>query len=130
MKFRPMTSSTRQQARWTRPAIALVAIVVTVGFVATSACNAEAGPGKHEALQRTGSDTQQATSKVRTPPWPTAKNTGAQGRLREVPGRTITTDGAVMRNVHVTGQVTIRADDVTLENVYVKTNSYYGVLVW
>ncbi|QIX27856.1 hypothetical protein ncot_15605 [Nocardioides sp. JQ2195] len=62
--------------------------------------------------------------------WPTKETSGAHGTLRSIQGRTITRDGAVLRNVRVNGQLTIMADDVVLDNVYVKTSSAYGVLVY
>ena len=62
--------------------------------------------------------------------WPNARNTGAHGDLREISGRDIRTDDFVLKNVYVNGQLTIHSDNVTLENVHVKTDSYYGILLW
>jgi hypothetical protein len=62
--------------------------------------------------------------------WPNAQNTGAKGTLEPISGRTITADGTTLENVMVNGQLTIKADNVTLRNVHVKTDSYYGVLTY
>ena len=62
--------------------------------------------------------------------WPNADNTGATGNLTTISGRTITTNGTTLENVMVKGQLTIKADNVTLRNVHVKTDSYYGVLTY
>lgn len=72
----------------------------------------------------------EASAEVARRPWPNAKNTGAHGELREISSRTISNDGAVLKNVRVTGQLTIRGDNVSLENVYVRTDGDYGILVW
>jgi len=45
-------------------------------------------------------------------------------------GRTIVRDGAVIANRLITGQLTIKADDVTLRNVVVRSGGYYGVLTY
>jgi hypothetical protein len=61
--------------------------------------------------------------------FPRIRTTGAHGRLRAMSGRTVTRRGVVIANRVVTGQLTIKADDVTLRNVVVRTNDTYGVLV-
>jgi hypothetical protein len=61
--------------------------------------------------------------------WPRPRTTGPRGDLRSVDGHTITRDGAVLENVEVQGTLTIRADDVTIRNVRVNADSYYGILV-
>lgn len=63
--------------------------------------------------------------------WPNAETTGASGHLRTRDGDVeVTEDGTTLRNLRIRGQVTIRADDVTVENVRVETDSIYGILVW
>jgi hypothetical protein len=62
--------------------------------------------------------------------WPSAGNTGPSGRLRSIHGLTIRRDGTVLKNVHVSGQVRIEADHVTLRNVRITSRDYYGVLVY
>lgn len=74
--------------------------------------------------------TSERSPRKRPGPWPTARNTGAHGHLRTISGRTIRTDGAVLRDVRVRGRITIEADHVTLDNVYIDTDDYYGILVW
>jgi hypothetical protein len=74
-----------------------------------------------------------SSAKLSTSPpsgWPNAQNTGATGSLTTVAGQTITTDGTTLANVMVNGQLTIKADDVTLRNVHVKTTGAYGVLTY
>jgi hypothetical protein len=109
----------------------LVLSVLAAGLVATTSCDSARGSGEPAAASP--ADPQAALRAAPTPRtsrWPRARNTGAHGTLRVIQGRTINNDGAVLRNVRVNGQITIKADDVTLDNVYVKTDSYYGVLVW
>ena len=62
--------------------------------------------------------------------FPRVRTTGARGHLRPMTGRTIVRDGAVIANRLITGQLTIKADDVTLRNVVVRSGGYYGVLTY
>lgn len=62
--------------------------------------------------------------------WPSPTTTGASGDLRRIKGRTVSRDGAVLKDLSVRGTLTIRADNVTLRNVLVRADSYYGILVY
>jgi hypothetical protein len=72
-----------------------------------------------------------ATSTTTTPPanwWPDSSNTGAKGTLTKQTGDvTITTNGTTLADVEIAGQVTVRADNVTLRNVKVNSLAYWGV---
>ncbi|MDB4278391.1 right-handed parallel beta-helix repeat-containing protein [Deltaproteobacteria bacterium] len=62
-------------------------------------------------------------------PW--AHNTGPSnpGALASSGSMTITTDGAVLQNLDITGPVTIDADDVILRNFRINTSSSYGIKI-
>lgn len=72
-----------------------------------------------------------ATERARVPRgFPRARTTGARGDLRTIGSRTITRNGAVLKNVRVLGQLTIEARNVRIHNVRVETGASYGILVW
>ena len=98
---------------------------VTVGLATISAMHG--GPAA-SAQSASASSRVSATSPI-PEGWPTRRSTGPRGELRSVAGHTITEDGTVLEDVVVQGTLTIRADDVTLRNVRVNADSYYGVLV-
>jgi hypothetical protein len=78
-----------------------------------------------------GSGSPAATKRSVRRGWPTARNTGAKGHLRTRHGAvTITRDGTTLENKLIRGQITIRADDVTITNVRVESDAYYGILVY
>lgn len=62
---------------------------------------------------------------------PLAHNTGPSNPAALVPSGSleITTDGAVVENVDVTGRILIDADNVTLRNFRVNSTSFYGVQI-
>nr|WP_260173275.1 DUF4082 domain-containing protein [Nocardioides albus] len=62
--------------------------------------------------------------------YPNASNTGPKGTLSPRGGATVTTDGAVISNARVNGQLTIRADNVVIRNVHLTTTAYYGILTY
>lgn len=62
--------------------------------------------------------------------WPNRATTGARGELRSVGNRTVTRDGAVLQDMEIRGTLTIRADDVTVRNVRVLADSYYGIITY
>ena len=121
----------RSRARRGLHRLTLVLLLLCPAVLAVVSCTASGsggdtrttdGPSAVLAGQRSGG------KQVKV--WPNPTNTGAHGELREISGRTIRKDGRVLRNVLVTGQLTIEAQDVTLDNVYVRTDELYGVLVW
>jgi hypothetical protein len=63
--------------------------------------------------------------------WPTYGTTGVStSRLPAIKGRTITRDGTVIQNRVINGQLTIKADNVTLRNVLVRSSGFYGVVTY
>jgi hypothetical protein len=64
-------------------------------------------------------------------PWPTYSTTGvSSSKLPAIGGLTITRDGTVIKDRVINGQVTIKADNVTLRNVYVRSKGFYGVVTY
>ncbi|MGH3509324.1 MAG: hypothetical protein ACRDPI_03740, partial [Nocardioidaceae bacterium] len=62
--------------------------------------------------------------------WPDARTTGANWTNKSHRGGlTITKNGTVLSHTIVNGQLTIRADNVRIRDVVVRTNSFYGILV-
>lgn len=85
-------------------------------------------PAPTTATSTTTTTTQPATSPVG---YPDASTTGAKGVTARRAGGTITTPGTVIANTYVDGQLTIRADNVTLRNVHVDSKgSTYAVLTY
>lgn len=63
--------------------------------------------------------------------YPNASTTGHKSTpTRAIGRREIRTNGATLRNVRITGQIVIKADNVRLENVLIQTRDSYGVLVY
>lgn len=62
--------------------------------------------------------------------FPSATNTGAKGSLTSRSAGTISNNGTVIENAMISGRITVQADNVVLRNVYIKTNDYYGILVY
>jgi hypothetical protein len=68
--------------------------------------------------------------KVSLAGFPNASTTGAHGRLRVVSGdRTISRDGAVLKDVEIRGSLSITADDVVVRNVKVVSDDFWPVRV-
>jgi hypothetical protein len=63
--------------------------------------------------------------------WPDADTTGPRPGLALQPSGSIvvSTDGAVVQNLHVTGQITVRANNVTIRDVMITATSKYGIQV-
>jgi hypothetical protein len=62
--------------------------------------------------------------------FPDASTTGPTGADLEVLDRyVIDEEGEVVEGVEISGQLTIRADDVTIRNARIKTDGIYGILV-
>ncbi|WP_110182138.1 right-handed parallel beta-helix repeat-containing protein [Nocardioides solisilvae] len=63
--------------------------------------------------------------------FPDAASTGVQDgvALRASRGLTVTTDGAVVENLDISGQLHIRANNVTVRNVRVRSSDYYALYV-
>ena len=101
-----------------RPAVLALALV---SALAAAACSGDAQEADRPAP---AGESERATS------WPNEENTGATGPYRVIQGRTLTRDGAVLENVQIEGTLTIRANNVTLRNVLVRANSYYGILIY
>jgi hypothetical protein len=62
--------------------------------------------------------------------FPNASNTGAKGNLTNRAGGTITSNGTVIANARINGQLTIRGDNVVLRNVHLTSASHYGILIY
>jgi hypothetical protein len=61
---------------------------------------------------------------------PNADSTGpTSGDLKAMGGTTITVDGTVLEKFAATGQITIKANNVTLRNFTVQSSSSYGIRV-
>jgi hypothetical protein len=76
----------------------------------------------------TTSPTSTATAPVTG--YPDATNTGAKGTLTQRVGDLeITQAGTVLQNVEIVGQLTIRADNVTLKNVKVTAKGKFWVVI-
>lgn len=113
--------------RSSRPALAALVAGLVI-FSTAGACPASTSRPQ-SAESQAAAPTAHRASGHRS--WPTARSTGAKGKLRtRNHGITITRDGATLRNVLVKGQITVRADDVTIQNVRVETDDIYGILVW
>jgi hypothetical protein len=96
-----------------------VAIALT-GLACCAGTDTEAtGPG--------GAPPSDATQGPAT--WPGPDDTGPTGPLRQVGSRVVVRRGAVLENLEVQGTLTVQADRVTIRNVLVRPNSYYGILV-
>lgn len=61
--------------------------------------------------------------------WPNETNTGvrAGSSLARSNSITVTTDGAVIENLDITGSITVLADNVTIRNVRITSNDYYPI---
>jgi hypothetical protein len=75
------------------------------------------------------SERPRGTSAVPERPW--AHNTGPSdaGALKPSGSVKITSDGAVLENVHVSGSVKIDADNVTMRNFRIEATSHYGIRI-
>ncbi|MBD8870483.1 right-handed parallel beta-helix repeat-containing protein [Nocardioides donggukensis] len=110
--------------------------VATLGaaIALVAGSQAAAGPGTTTAAalgsSATAATQAESTTSERYIPagWPNPENTGHSGTLKPMQGRTVTRNGAVIKNRVISGQMTIRADNVTLSNVFIKTGDYYGIL--
>ena len=62
---------------------------------------------------------------------PSADNTGPsdRGALTRSASIKVTTDGAVLENLDISGMIKIDADNVTVRNFRVEATSFYGILV-
>jgi len=87
-------------------------------------------PTSTPSVTPTPAPTPAATPTSNPTAWPDASNTGAKGTLTTRSGEIISTDGTVVQNVQYTGRVTIQANNVTLKNVKVTADMYYGVLIY
>ena len=61
------------------------------------------------------------------PAKPSTANTGYSGSLTASGGLTITTNGAVVENLDISGSVKIQANNVTIRNCRIQTSGYYGI---
>jgi hypothetical protein len=127
-----------RRARWLAAALVLVASVA-VAAVAVGVVSSQDDPGREETASPTPSaSTPTSSTPVSSAPAPPAspdsdpEDTDPEyeqaGLLDESvlePSETldVTTDGAVIENLDVTGIVRIKADDVTLRNVRVSTST-------
>lgn len=107
---------------------------VAIALVAAGQTTASAGPGTTSAAAPVSPATAATqTESARTGRyipvgWPNPDNTGHSGTLKPMRGRTVTRNGKVIKNRVISGQMTIRADNVTLRNVFIRTGDYYGIL--
>ncbi len=110
-----------------RPLTPVAAFATTC--VLLSACTADPPSDPEPEASQAGAS---PTTAARYVPdgWPSRRDTGASGPLRKITGFTITDDGTVLEDVLVTGTLTILADDVTLRNIKVLQDSYYGILIY
>src|SRR5687767_8856884 len=107
----------RLRARPGAAALATVALaLVGPALALPGATVASAVPAAGPTGDAAASATPRAATSQRLVPagWPNRGNTGATGELRRVSGRTVTKDGAVLKDLEVKGTLTIRADNVTL----------------
>ncbi len=58
---------------------------------------------------------------------PNASNTGYTGSLTNSSGMTITTNGAVIQNLNITGTVHVKANNVTIRNCKIQHGGTYGI---
>ena len=114
--------------------LAAIAALLLVAACSTGAPDREPGarerPESHGSLSSGGTNAQPVAARYVPKGWPGTADTGATGPWRRMAGRTITRDGTVIANREIIGTLTIRADDVTLRNVVVRANSYYGILTY
>ncbi len=71
------------------------------------------------------------TTTTRSAPttFPDATTTGARGTLKQIRGPvTLSQPGMILKNVEVLGQITVKADGVTIQNVKVESDDYWVVL--
>jgi len=61
--------------------------------------------------------------------WPDASNTGVPAGIQLTPSGSfeVTTDGAVIENLDVTGAITVLANNVTIRNVRITSGDYYPI---
>ncbi len=84
------------------------------------------------AVQRTAENADITPPDVRPQPErPWAHNTGPNDPEALTPSGTltITTDGAVLENLDISGMLTIDADNVTVRNFRIEASAYYGIRV-
>ncbi|WP_028659476.1 hypothetical protein [Nocardioides insulae] len=129
--------ATLKHVTWTQRRIGVIVVVVLLvgALLGTWALLDPRDSQQQNASAKAASAPAPAPSPVSTPasaPPPfraTIHNTGARGPMRTVGSRTVTRDGAVVRNLRIRGQLTIEADDVLVENVHVYSGASYGILV-
>ena len=102
--------------------------VVLVG-VALTACQSGPPDTRSEADAVDPGTVRHGNPPVVAATWPGPDDTGATGPLRRVGSRVVKRAGAVLENLEVHGTLTVLADDVTIRNVLVRPDSYYGILV-
>jgi hypothetical protein len=118
----------KQQGRPVLGGAAAVTLLLTVSGCALGGGSGDAGAELPRRPTVTVSPESTGPAKP-TGAWPDSEDTGARGELERRPGTTVTRDGTLLENIWFDGQLTIAADDVVLRNVYVVSDSYYGVLV-
>lgn len=118
----PDQHPSRRRARVAAAALAMSAVAVASAVVPAPAVDARPAPAVRAAHA--------APAKLVPVGWPNRRSTGASGELREISGREITKDGTVLENVLVHGQLTIRANNVVIRNVFVDSDEFYGILVY
>jgi hypothetical protein len=96
--------------------------VVLVGLMLLSACGGGGGGGASGG-GTTSSGGDSASS------WPNATNTGVPAGTSLTPSSSIsvTTDGAVIENLDITGSITVLANNVTIRNVRITSGDYYPI---
>jgi hypothetical protein len=115
-----------------RSTLAAVLIGTLIGGLGVSPALADGASPQPVRLDEGSAASVQKDKPARLVPrgWPNRRTTGAKGELRAVKGHVVTKDGTVLEDVEVRGTLTIRADNVTLRNVRVLADSYYGILVY
>lgn len=115
------------------PSTLTATVLVASGLLAVSASAGPADPSSDErgvfATLKEAASQRAAYAVPRG--WPNKGNTGhTSAPQRTIGSREILRDGTVIKNVRITGQLTIKANNVRLHNVHVKTNGSYGVLIY
>lgn len=126
------TRSAHQPTRRSHRRSGLMAIAaMVIAGTSSLAIAAPESASAELAASETASAPQTTTQADYVPSgWPTHENTGASGELLPMTGQTITRDGTVISDREITGQLTIKADNVVLRNVVVRTEDYFGILTY
>jgi hypothetical protein len=92
-----------------------------IGILLLSACGGGGGG--------TGGGTTSGSSDTSGSGWPSAANTGVPAGTSLTPSSsiTVTTDGAVVEKLDITGAITVLANNVTIRKVRITSGDYYPI---